>query len=83
MLLFSWGSTIVVVIEMAVAVSKFVKSYFAETSLHGLKYITEDDRHPVERILWVILFCLGVAMEISFMLPGTEISYQVAPQAVL
>ena len=46
------------------------KSYFAETSLHGLKYITEDDRHPVERILWIFLFFAGVALMITFMIPG-------------
>ena len=57
-----------------VSLSKYVKSYFAETSLHGLKYITEEDRHPVERILWIILFALGVALEISFMVPGELIS---------
>ena len=46
------------------------KSYFAETSLHGLKYITEDDRHPVERVLWVFLFFVGLALMITFMIPG-------------
>lgn len=55
---------------MTVSLLKYVKSYFAETSLHGLKYITEDDRHPLERILWVVLFGMGVALEVSFMIPG-------------
>jgi hypothetical protein len=45
-------------------------SLFAETSLHGLKYITEDERHPVERVLWVILFFVGVVLMITFMIPG-------------
>ena len=55
-----------------VSLSNHVKSYFAETSLHGLKYITEEGRHPLERILWIVLFALGVALEISFMVPGTS-----------
>ena len=53
-----------------VSLSNHVKSYFAETSLHGLKYITEEGRHPIERILWIVLFAMGVALEISFMIPG-------------
>ena len=53
-----------------VSLGQHVKSYFSETSLHGLKYITEDDRHTVERILWVILFTVAVALMITFMIPG-------------
>ena len=53
-----------------VTLSNNGKSYFAETSLHGLKYITEDDRHPVERVLWIILFFVGVVLIITFMIPG-------------
>ena len=49
---------------------KHIKLYFAETSLHGLKYITEDDRHIVERTLWVILFFIGLSLMITFMIPG-------------
>ena len=53
-----------------VSLSNHGKSYFAETSLHGLKYITEDGRHLVERVLWVVLFFVGVTLMITFMLPG-------------
>ena len=46
------------------------KSYCAETSLHGLKYITEDGRHIVERVIWMILFTCAMCLMISFMIPG-------------
>ena len=46
------------------------KSYCAETSLHGLKYITEDGRHIVERVIWIILFTCAMCLMISFMIPG-------------
>ena len=50
-----------------------VKKYFGETSLHGLKYITEDGRHPLERALWVFLCCSGVALAIFFMHPSMDL----------
>ena len=46
------------------------KSYCAETSLHGLKYITEDGRHIVERVIWIILFTCAMCLMINFMIPG-------------
>ena len=51
-----------------------VKQYFGETSLHGLKYITEDGRHPLERVLWVFLFFVGVSLAIFFMHPSKYFS---------
>ena len=52
-------------------IGKHVKSYFSETSLHGLKYITEDNRPAVERILWTVLCLLGFFLAIFFMEPST------------
>ena len=46
------------------------KSYCAETSLHGLKYITEDGRHIVERVIWIVLFTCAMCLMVSFMIPG-------------
>ena len=51
-------------------VSKHVKSYFENTSLHGLQYVGEDGRSFIEKILWVVLFCLGVVLMILFFIPG-------------
>lgn len=31
--------------------SNIAKEYFNATSLHGLKYIAEDERHPIERLI--------------------------------
>ena len=53
-----------------VAFSQHVKTYFSETSLHGLKYITEEGRVVLERLLWVILVCSGMVLAVVFMLPG-------------
>ena len=47
------------------------KSYCAETSLHGLKYITEDGRVVLERLLWILLVSSGLVLAVVFMLPGT------------
>ena len=55
------------------SLSKHIKSYFAETSLHGLKYITEEGRVTLERLLWIILVCSGVVLAVIFMLPGITI----------
>ena len=55
------------------SLSKYIKSYFAETSLHGLKYITEEGRVTLERLLWVILVCSGIVLAVIFMLPGVTI----------
>ena len=54
-----------------------VKKYFGETSLHGLKYIGEDGRHPLERLIWVILCCSGVCLAVFFMHPSREIGKNV------
>ena len=59
--------------------SKFVeqvRSYNDGTSIHGLKYITEDGRHIIEHILWGILFCGAVGLMIMFMKPGTDLNIQ-------
>ena len=53
------------------SLSTHVKSYFAETSLHGLKYITEDGRVVLERLLWILLVSSGLVLAVVFMLPGT------------
>ena len=33
---------------------KLTRKYFAETSIHGLKYILEYKRNVVERIFWIL-----------------------------
>ena len=53
-----------------VSFGQHVRSYFSETSLHGLKYITEDERHIIERIVWVVLFTVSISLMVTFMLPG-------------
>ena len=49
-----------------------VRSYNDGTSIHGLKYITEDGRHIVEHILWGLLFSGAVGLMIMFMIPGKK-----------
>ena len=55
------------------SLTKHIKSYFAETSLHGLKYIGEEGRVTLERLLWIILVSSGVVLAVVFMLPGITI----------
>ena len=47
-----------------------LKSYFQNTSLHGLQYVGEDGRPALEKVLWLVLFCLGIALMIIFFIPG-------------
>ena len=61
------------------SLSTHVKSYFAETSLHGLKYITEDGRVVLERLLWILLVSSGLILAVVFMLPGTLTSDYIYP----
>ena len=42
---------------------------FHYSSLHGLKYITEDGRHVFERILWFLLCFMGFILTIYFIVP--------------
>ena len=36
--------------------SNIAKEYADATSLHGLKYIAEDERHPIERYVWELFY---------------------------
>ena len=56
------------------------KSYCAETSLHGLKYITEDGRHIVERVIWIILFTSAMCLMVNFMIPGRGLEVRAGPK---
>ena len=47
-----------------------LKSYFQSTSLHGLQYVGEEGRPVLEKLLWLVLFCLGIALMIIFFIPG-------------
>ena len=49
-----------------------VRSYNDGTSIHGLKYVTEEGRHVAEHVLWAFLFCTAVGIMISFMIPGKQ-----------
>jgi hypothetical protein len=39
---------------------------FLFSSLHGLKYISEDGRHWTERVLWLILCLMGFVLNVYF-----------------
>ncbi len=46
-----------------------VKEYCESSSLHGLRYITEDGRHWTERVLWVLLCLCGFVLTVYFIYP--------------
>ena len=50
--------------------TKHVKSYFQNTSLHGLQYVGEDGRPFIEKVLWMVLFLLGIVLMVIFFVPG-------------
>ena len=46
-----------------------IKEYCESSSLHGLKYISEDGRHWTERVLWFIMCLMGFILTIYFIIP--------------
>ena len=50
--------------------TQHVKAYFQNTSLHGLQYVGEDGRPFMEKVLWMILFLLGICLMVIFFIPG-------------
>lgn len=50
--------------------TQHVKTYFQNTSLHGLQYVGEDGRPFMEKVLWMILFLLGIILMVIFFIPG-------------
>ena len=56
-----------------VSFTKHVKSYFQNTSLHGLQYVGEDGRNTFEKIIWLFLFFCGVVLMTIFFIPGYNI----------
>ena len=55
--------------------------YFQDTSLHGLKYIEEPNRHWTERIFWFIAVLAAVAIAIYF-ISGVFIKWHKSPVLV-
>ncbi|XP_065212235.1 sodium channel protein Nach isoform X2 [Planococcus citri] len=51
------------------------KEYFTQTSIHGLHFIVEDERHWTERIFWVICCILSWFATIKLVLSSIE-AYQ-------
>ena len=72
---FNWSNKVLMSVNEAPSTikmfSKHVKSYFENTSLHGLQYVGEDGRSFIEKIIWIVLFCLGVVLMILFFIPGS------------
>ena len=58
---------------LLVVLSKYLVKYnfvvFNYSSLHGWKYITEDGRSWIERVLWFILCLCGFILTIYFIVP--------------
>ncbi|XP_023321954.1 uncharacterized protein LOC111696554 isoform X2 [Eurytemora carolleeae] len=46
-----------------------VKEYCAESSIHGLKYITEDGVSWIQRVLWIVWFILALVCLILLFKP--------------
>ena len=67
--MFSTGSILIIVINILLGNNFLDQGYCDATSLHGVRYITEDGRHWSERMLWVILVILGFITVLIFILP--------------
>ena len=46
--------------------SKTLREYGSATSVHGIPYILEDGRKPVERLLWIIFVGIGAGTATYF-----------------
>ena len=47
------------VLSSTIKLSLQLKEYCDASSGHGLRYITEEGRHWIERALWIFLVLLG------------------------
>jgi len=43
-----------------------MKEFADNTSMHGLKFISKKDASLLERILWVLLFTVGLSFSVFF-----------------
>ena len=46
------------------AVWKTVNQYGNATTVHGISYTLEQGRHPLERLLWVVLVLIGAGFSL-------------------
>ena len=40
--------------------------YMGETTIHGLKYICEEKRKPMEKVFWILAVLMSLVLAISF-----------------
>ncbi|XP_071439038.1 pickpocket protein 28-like [Hetaerina americana] len=57
------------------------RDYFTHSSLHGLKYIAEKGRHPVERLFWALAFLGGLGLS-GFFIAATWQRWNESPVLV-
>ena len=43
-------------------VSRTAQQYGGATTIHGIPYILDKDRHPLEKLLWIIFVSIGVSL---------------------
>ena len=43
-------------------IGKTAKQYGGATTIHGIPYILDKDRHPLEKLLWIIFVSIGVSL---------------------
>ncbi len=63
------------------AASDITRKYFAETSIHGLKYIAEPGRHIVERIFWLVAV-VSFAVTAGYLIYAVIDKWQTSPVLV-
>ena len=54
--------------------SRLVKSFCEETSLHGLKYIFDPSRHSLERYVQILAMYNGLPCQTAYMSLGQKVN---------
>ena len=49
-------------------VSKTLKNYGEATSIHGIPYLLEGGRNPIERLFWLVVIGIGIWIALYFSL---------------
>ena len=49
-------------------VSKTLKDYGGATTIHGIPYLLEGGRNPIERLFWLVVIGIGICIALYFSL---------------
>ncbi|XP_050540284.1 pickpocket protein 11-like [Daktulosphaira vitifoliae] len=48
------------VIKLKTTINKFINLFFSSSNIHGFNHLTHENRHFIEKLLWVIVICFCI-----------------------